>query len=595
MSATKEGGVIDLTLDDDDDNETLPTPPPSSNSAAPTNVVNPGNAATSTRLNKPDESQIGFTGSPPAVRPKPRVSAIPKEKMAAPKPQPAQSRPLDASRRRSDGAAGGDDIRPSSTWLLDDSGSDSEPDKARSSNAPAPTVHSPSRARQPADTQNGPVAGLERSVPEMPMTPPDKSSSPGRDGGDMHDAEPSFDALNDEPMDIAPLYDDDGPVETAHAQLDNPIPSPGMSISKAFQLVGHLSAHLFLPERKVDNAASKKPEETAVPIKRARELRSPPPSEQVKEVQSQAEDANEVDLLLGPAVDSGVTETEKLQGPQQMATPDSATTRASTKPPTLTDKLGMLDLSPTASAPSHGQEQPPISDVEMEDVEKSRPPEASAVVGTAKFVPSRASSPSRRVASEEVKSSETGSAAGTAVVPSPPSGSASGSVPEVTASSPLSPEKNIRVTPPTALHTPKSTPNFKRPFVSKRAPLPPTSPPSRPELSTKTVDDKPAKSGHHETPALPSKAPKEVASYGGTHLKSTALSESTSPQRNGAATSVQLLNRAKQELWKVPRLQIAESRPRHAVQAAWMIRQRTLCHQNLVPSCEFPTFDLLGN
>lgn len=92
---------------------------------------------------------------------------------------------------------------------------------------------------------------------------------------------------------------------------------------------------------------------------RARELRSPPVSVQSKELQSPADDANEVDLILGLSTNppgtfnSGSTtviaQADDIGTKQQVPASTAAGDVASSKPETLTDKLDMLDLSRPAN------------------------------------------------------------------------------------------------------------------------------------------------------------------------------------------------------------------------------------------------------
>ncbi|KAL5495686.1 hypothetical protein ACEPAI_1149 [Sanghuangporus weigelae] len=506
------GSLIDLTLDDDDD--VLPV---STSSLRPANAPK---AATSTigASAQPNVSDSRPAGSPPAVRPKPRVSVIPKEKMADPKPQPANSRPLDESRRRSDTAASGSGNRSSSNWLLDENSS-SEPGsiQAKRDNARAVGIPSPIRGGQGENKQND-VTSNRKSPSGAPIFPVlDKLSSPVPNSEEPESAERNFDTFNDEPMDIEPLYDNDGPMENAPAAAVVPSNNDTMDVENS----GSLSEQPM-------GDTEKKPEETTAPIHRARELRSPPVVEQAKETHSQVEDANEVDLLLGPSLNTEVAGEEKPEG-LQPAVSFSSQGKANQKPETLTDKLGMLDLSRPASAPSDGQDGQQIDpDVLMGNHDRQGPSEdsggasASGEAPTSPAVSAPGTNPPKRAASEKMKTSEIEGAASAAVAFPAASSSISEPVPRVVSSSPAIKEKYTRAISPGAFHVPKPTPNFKGMFYGKNAPSP-ASPSKRFKLPVMTIDDKPSESEQSDSPVLlGTEADKVVSDGGDAHMKPVA-------------------------------------------------------------------------
>ncbi|KAL5518555.1 hypothetical protein ACEPAH_238 [Sanghuangporus vaninii] len=512
------GSLIDLTLDDDDD-DVLPVSTPSLRPANAPKATTSNNSALA-QLNEQNVSESRPAGSPPAVRPKPRVSAIPKEKMADPKPQPANSRPLDKSRRRSDTAASGSGNRSSSSWLLDENGSDPEPGliQAKRNNARAVDILSPIRGGEGEFKQNDVTSN--RNFPVL-----DKPFSPVRNAEESESAEPNFDTFNDEPMDIEPLYDNDGPAENALVAAVAPSNNDTMTVEN----------FISLSEQRMDDADEKKPEETTAPIERARELRSPPVVQQAKESQSQAEDANEVDLLLGPSLDCiSATEVVEAEKPEvlQPSVSFSSQGEANKKPETLTDKLGMLDLSRPASAPLDGQEGQQLDlDVLMEDHDKLGPPEDSGGVsapGVVPVSPAVSAGPSKRAASEEMKTNETEGAASAGVALPAASSFISEPVPRVVSSSPAIQEKYTRAISPGAYHVPKPTPNFKGMFYGKNAPSP-TSPSKRFKLPMMAIDDKPSESEQSDSPALLGrKTDKMLSDVGDVHMKPVASNVQTS-------------------------------------------------------------------
>ncbi|EJD04424.1 uncharacterized protein FOMMEDRAFT_167613 [Fomitiporia mediterranea MF3/22] len=328
VNRANETIVVDLTTDDDD---VLSSAVPATSRGSHHAHVSTTDSQSRIHLpssqparSLPDLSQ---SQSPPAVRPKPRSSAIPKDKMASIKPRPAGSRPLNDSRGRS-----GNDLGTARV--------NSGPDRAASELAddlidetndgdnciPGRFTFHPTLA--PGD---GMVvdSGLQHDGLHADM--PETASVDVQEAGEPMIVEPNFDVDDGNPLDMAFADDEFDP----------------MVGGGAIRFSRDKSSSVEQDTRVDENM--KRPEETS-PIARARELRSPSVSRQNEDPASPGEDANEVDLLIGPSISSP---RKSVSDPQQSANKATRSESVSillesVTPPaqeTLTNKIGMMDLS----------------------------------------------------------------------------------------------------------------------------------------------------------------------------------------------------------------------------------------------------------